>query len=272
MALSVVDLYRDILPKTNCKECGFTTCLAFASMVVSEKHPIANCPHLSSGILERCEKELAHQYEEGKWLKRDLAEDALNWARNRAASMDFSELPDRIGGELVEMGSKQILKLKYFTDYIYISVDSINKGDGTELTRWEQVFLLNHLAQGGCSNPTGNWKGFVEFPNTVSKVKSMVGQVEEPLVEQFAGKTKELKIAALAIGGEILNSDRDSDLAILFNPLPKIPITLMFWDAIEEDGFEPQAKLMFDETITDHLDLESIVFLSERIRQLLCEG
>ncbi len=37
MALSAIDLYRDILPKTNCRECGFLTCLAFASMVISEK-------------------------------------------------------------------------------------------------------------------------------------------------------------------------------------------------------------------------------------------
>jgi len=28
---------------------------------------------------------------------------------------------------------------------------------------------------------------------------------------------------------------------------------------------------MFDETILEHLDIESIVFLSERIRQMLCE-
>ena len=35
MALSVVDLYRDVLPKTNCGDCGFPTCLAFAGMVVT---------------------------------------------------------------------------------------------------------------------------------------------------------------------------------------------------------------------------------------------
>jgi len=42
MSLSVVDLYKKVLPKSNCKECGFGTCLAFASMVVSEKHPLSD--------------------------------------------------------------------------------------------------------------------------------------------------------------------------------------------------------------------------------------
>ncbi len=31
------------------------------------------------------------------------------------------------------------------------------------------------------------------------------------------------------------------------------------------------AKLLFDESIIDHLDVESILFLSERLRQMLCE-
>jgi len=72
MALSVVDLYRDILPKTNCKDCGYPTCLAFASMVVSEKLPLENCPYLDPETLARCTKELEAQYAEGKWLKRYL--------------------------------------------------------------------------------------------------------------------------------------------------------------------------------------------------------
>ena len=46
MALSVVDLYKNILPKTNCRDCGFPTCLSFAGMVVSERHPLENCPHI----------------------------------------------------------------------------------------------------------------------------------------------------------------------------------------------------------------------------------
>ena len=33
MALSVVDLYRDILPKTNCGDCGYPTCMAFDTEV-----------------------------------------------------------------------------------------------------------------------------------------------------------------------------------------------------------------------------------------------
>ena len=73
MPLSVVDIYRDILPKTNCGDCGFSTCLAFAGMVVSEKHALDNCPHLAPDVLKRFGKELSNQYASGKWLKKDMA-------------------------------------------------------------------------------------------------------------------------------------------------------------------------------------------------------
>ena len=33
MPLSVVDLYKDVLAKTNCQECGEKTCMVFATQV-----------------------------------------------------------------------------------------------------------------------------------------------------------------------------------------------------------------------------------------------
>jgi Domain of unknown function (DUF3786)/Putative Fe-S cluster len=273
MPLSVVDLYRDILPKTNCKDCGFPTCLAFAGMVVSEKHPIENCPHLSADVIEKCKSELQEQYSSGKWLKRDMAEDALKWARERSASMKIEDLPDRIGGRLIQQGDSFSLELPYFTDFIIISKDSITNKDGSDLTRWEQVFIYNHMAQGGSKLPTGKWKGLVEFPNTVSKIKSMVEHVEKPLIERFKGKLGELLAAAKQLDGlDMTDEIQSADRALFFRPLPRIPIMLMFWDDDLDDDFEAEVKLLFDESILDHLDIESIMFLSERLRQLLCEA
>jgi Domain of unknown function (DUF3786) len=59
-------------------------------------------------------------------------------------------------------------------------------------------------------------------------------------------------------------------VALFFRPLPRVPVSLLFWDEDPEDGFDARVKLLFDDTITEHLDIESILFLSERLRQLLC--
>ena len=272
MPLSVVDLYRDVLPKTNCGDCGFPACLAFASIVVSEKLPLGNCPHIDVGVIENCQKELDEQYASGKWLKRDMAKDALEWAKQRSASVKIENLPDRIGGKLIKKDEGVALELPYFTDSITITEYGILKKDGSDLTRWEQVFIYNHMAQGGSKLPSGKWKGLVEFPNTVSKIKSMVEHVEAPLIERFSGKPDELLAAAKQIDGlNMTDKIKSADLAILFRPLPRIPVMLMFWDEDKIDGFKAEVKLLFDKTITEHLDIESIMFLSERLRQLLCE-
>lgn len=46
MALSGLDIYK-LLPKTNCRECGFVTCLAFAMQLAKKAVAIEKCPYLS---------------------------------------------------------------------------------------------------------------------------------------------------------------------------------------------------------------------------------
>lgn len=273
MPLSVVDLYRDVLPKTNCGDCGFPTCLALASMVVSEKLPLAKCPHVDPETAARCQRELDRQQASGKWVKKDAAKNALVWARERAASMRIEDLPNRIGGELKKLGDEWVLELPYFSDTIMVREEGLSMRDGSPLNRWEQVFIYNHMAQGGRAFPRGKWKGLEEIPNTVSKIKSMRQHVEEPLLERFRGRTEDLVANALSLGAvDVTRENQGAHAALLFRPLPRVPVLLIFWDEELEEGFQAKVKLLFDETITEHLDIESILFLSERLRQLLCEG
>jgi len=46
MGLTGLDIFK-LLPKTNCKKCGFPTCLAFAMQVAQKKVDISKCPDLS---------------------------------------------------------------------------------------------------------------------------------------------------------------------------------------------------------------------------------
>jgi hypothetical protein len=269
MALSVVDIYK-ILPRTNCGDCGYASCLAFASMVVSEKVPLSRCPHLDPETVARYQPELDAQHAAGKWTRRDLAADAHIWARERAASMALEDLPARIGGRLTTENGASVLELPYFNSTVRISADGIRHADGTEAGRWEQVFIYNHIAQGGRREPTGRWKGLQEIPNTVSKIKSMQAHAEAPLRQRFAGRLDELVAAAERIGGErITGGGETADISLRFTPLPRIPVILRFWEGDDEVGLDPEVKLAFDETIPEHLDIESIMFLSEQLTKML---
>ncbi len=46
MALTGLEIYK-LLPKTNCKECGFPTCLAFALKLAAKGAELSACPHVS---------------------------------------------------------------------------------------------------------------------------------------------------------------------------------------------------------------------------------
>lgn len=271
MPVSAIEIYRKVLPGTNCGDCGYPTCFAFATLAVVEKLPLNKCPHIDAELRQSYQQKLDTQHASGKWVKKDIAAEALEWAKERSASMNIEDLPARIGGTLLKDRDPLTLELPYFNKTIFIREGKISRTDGKSLNRWEEVFLYNHMAQGGNRQPSGTWKGLEQIPNTISKIRSMKEHVEIPIIERYRGKTQELIENAALYGGVLLKENHTADAAILFTPLPRIPVLLLFWDEDKNEGFEPRARLLFDETIVEHLDIESIMFLSERIRQLLCE-
>lgn len=54
MALSGLDIYK-LLPRTNCKDCGFSTCLAFAMALAQKKVSLEKCPHVTAQSKEALE-------------------------------------------------------------------------------------------------------------------------------------------------------------------------------------------------------------------------
>ena len=46
MALSGLQIFK-LLAKTNCKECGFPTCMAFAMQLAAGKAELDQCPYVS---------------------------------------------------------------------------------------------------------------------------------------------------------------------------------------------------------------------------------
>jgi len=58
MALKGADILKK-LPKTNCKECGFPTCFAFAMKIATGGAKVDDCPHISAESKAELEAELS---------------------------------------------------------------------------------------------------------------------------------------------------------------------------------------------------------------------
>ena len=52
MALTGIQIYK-LLPQTNCKECGFPTCLAFAMKLAAKQVELSECPYVSEEATEK---------------------------------------------------------------------------------------------------------------------------------------------------------------------------------------------------------------------------
>lgn len=54
MALTGLQIYK-LLPQTNCRECGFPTCLAFAMKLAAKQAELAACPYVSEASKQQLE-------------------------------------------------------------------------------------------------------------------------------------------------------------------------------------------------------------------------
>ncbi len=52
MALSGIQIYK-LLPQTNCQDCGYPTCLAFAMKLAAKQADLDDCPHVSDEAKEK---------------------------------------------------------------------------------------------------------------------------------------------------------------------------------------------------------------------------
>jgi len=58
MALSGIQIYK-MLPQTNCKDCGFPTCLAFSMKLAAKQVELSQCPHVSEESKEKLSESAA---------------------------------------------------------------------------------------------------------------------------------------------------------------------------------------------------------------------
>ena len=85
----------------------------------------------------------------------------------------------------------------------------------------------------------------------------------------FAGAPRELEEACRKLDGIPVADGHSADLAYRFQPLPKMPLLLLFWDEDREEGFEAQSKILFDEYALEYLDLEGLTFVAEKLAENL---
>lgn len=266
MRMGPIDLYK-MLPKTNCGDCGQPSCLALATQVVGHGHELRDCPHLEEAILQETEQALERQRKKGVYVKKDSHKIAREHLKEKIRDHDFEAIAS--GLEVVYLVEDGVgaLNIPYFGRTATMRHSGLLQAE--KFDPWDEVLLYNYIFFSGSKPLSGKWVGLESFPNSLSKRVALEDGCHRRINQVFAGAQTKLQAACRKLGGIPVADGHNADLAYRFQPLPKMPLLLLFWDEDKEEGFDSQTKVLFDESALEYLDLESLTFVAEKLAEKL---
>ena len=257
-------------PRTNCGECGYAACLAFAAAVTKGGENPGKCPYVDVS-------QLGDEFSSGNRGKdglegvgklldeKDLA--LVAYLKKKTSVIDFKKAAEAIGCQW--LGSqKDCLLFQFLGRDVELSHDGVLI-DGQEVKDpRDQILLYNYVHFGGGDEPAQQWIGMESLPNSIAKVRTLRVYCEERIASHFTEKADLLKQCALELGAVLQENPEQSCTAAFFVPvLPRLPLFVLFWDEEKEEGFPAKVKVLFDHKVMEFLDIESLVFVCERMAE-----
>jgi acetyl-CoA decarbonylase/synthase, CODH/ACS complex subunit gamma len=191
MALSGLDIFK-LLPKTNCKDCGFPTCLAFAMQLASGKIELEKCPHVS------------------EQAKTNLAE---------ASQPPILGVEIGVGEEKFKIGEETVLFRHERTfvnqnafavavsdeDDISKIEEVIKKADEVKYERVGQILQVDAIAVMNASNDKAKFLAAAKKAGSITKKPLILVSEDAQALADAARALKDLK--PLLCGANLSNSD-----------------------------------------------------------------
>ena len=260
------------LPATNCGECGYPACLAFAVAVTKGGVSPKLCPYVNSKDLPA---DVAPPQAEGGMDAVDRGQEERDMAlvthlKSKVKDLDFNALSRRLAADWSEQ-DPDVLKFSFLGRPVELGRTFVSMADEQLVDPRDQILLYNYVAFGGGRIPDGTWVGMESLPNSISKIRTLATYCELRLAKRFSGRAEKLTALCTKIGAVSGPADQSADVGMIISVMPHVPLYLLFWDEEPEDGFEAKVKVLFDHHVMDFLDLESLVFAAERMADLLAE-
>lgn len=243
-----VDILK-ILPKTNCRDCGSPTCLAFAAAVTKAQKQLAACPYLDRSLVEQAEVKVDHHKNMEKALNLALSE-----LKDKVRATDILGSADRVGGTLNNDKLTITCLGKGF------SVDSeANIVSQCHTNPWFTVTFLGYVLRCQGKEPIGEWMPLRELKGGMDWAPLFGKRCEEPL-KKLADTYPDLFEDIMAIfNGRLTDQAFGSDISMILYPMPKVPMMICYWKP--EDGMESSLSLFFDSTASDNMSPEFLYYL-----------
>jgi len=251
-----LELYKH-LPKTNCGDCGISTCIAFAAAVIKEERKLSGCPHMDRSAASRLEARISRQVN-----IESIREDQLKELQKQIAATDVGSRAALLGATY----NGRTITIKC------LGKDFEVDGQGHVASQchthaWFSLPLLDYILHSEGRDVTGRWVPFRELEN---------GRTWNPLFEQRCEKPlKTIADAYSDLFGDLVAmfsgtssfTHFKSDITVVLYPLPKVPVLICYWRP--EEDIASKLHLFFDDTAEKNLPIESLFTLGTGIVRML---
>lgn len=238
-----------LLPKSNCRQCGISTCLAFAAAVIKLEKRLADCPYLDRDTIARYAERIGRPPG-----MENIREEQLKELKEKIAATDIHARAELLGAR--SDGGMIVIKC--------LGKDFAVDRNGTVASQchthaWFSLPLLDHILSGKGAAVSGRWVPFRELPNGRTWNPLFEQRCEKPL-KQIADTHSELfEDLVNLFSGASKSNQFGSDISVVLHPFPTVPVMISYWKP--EDGIESKLHLFFDETAEQNLSIESLFTL-----------
>jgi len=245
-----------LLDKSNCRECGEKTCLAFAGAVFTGNKQLDQCPKLDREAIARFRGDSANR----RSIEQERDEN-MQKLQDRIAQIDLAEAADRIGADF--SGDRLTLKVlgKNF------SVDTRGKlYADIHINPWVAGPFFTYVLYGKGLPASGDWASFRELKEGQERYPLFQKRCEVPMKKVADTYTDLFDDLVHIFSGRQVEERFESDISVVLHPLPRIPMMICYWKP--EDGLESSLNLFFDKIADDNLDIGSVFSLGAGMAQM----
>ena len=252
---TALDIFRR-LKRTNCRECGLPSCMAFAAQVVQETKKLTDCPYLEPDDIAALGGETSEPEQEID------PEDLLAPLKEQVAAVDFAEAAGRLGGEAVgDLLLLHCLGREFALD---------KNGELHTLchvNRWVHFPILSYVVHGRGADPTGDWVQFDDLDGALDWARFFRYRCRDTLHKLTDSNPDLARDVFGVFSTKPERSESGGGWSVVLRPLPKVAVRIRYWPA--EGDLPSEFALHFDRSTGANLDIGATYTLSQGLNEMI---
>ena len=243
------------LPKTNCRECGAKTCLAFAGAVFQHHKAIGECPHLGKAVVKKFSDGVKLPKAHRAYL------DEFKKMRHEIINVDLPDAAQRLGG-IYDNGKITVKVLGKD-----VGVDAYGKFyTDIHVNGWVERPVLTAIVKSRGLPVIGEWVKMHDLEGG----KPWRHMFENQCVTQLHGLADDhpdlFETLMHVFSGSRVEGHMGSDIGVMLNVLPRVPILICYWKA--EEGMNSDLHVFFDKTASANLGVDALYSVAVGLTQM----